>query len=294
LLGSSISNGKFWSILAAGYQERKGHKMPNIENAGSPITLLGIGRSGTSLLEACFRTHAKVQSIGETSGLIFSTANGAHSALIPSIHKYPDRYDYDGHVVRQLLVALEPSYKERWFHKPIGVPKLIAWWQLPGEKTTNGFPIEWYWRVLEAAFPAGRYLACLRNPWDVVLSWQRFAGWNQKDLWRDILISYRVISHGMERFDIIIMFDELINRAKETLRSVFRAVDLPMAEKALAAYDRPRSMKGNRIMNSHKEFWSTCERPNISEEEASDIVAIWKQSGHSFESPEEYASLFRF
>jgi hypothetical protein len=268
--------------------------MPNIKNAGSPITLLGIGRSGTSLLEACFRNHANVQSIGETSGLIFSTANGAHSALIPSVHKYPDRYDYDGHVVRQLLIALEPSDKERWFHKPIGVPKLIAWWQLPGEKTTNEFPIEWYWRVLEAAFPTGRYLACLRNPWDVVLSWQRFAGWNQKNLWRDVLISYRVISRGMDRFNIITTFDELINRPRETLENVFQAVDLPMAEKALAAYDKPRSMKGNRIMNSHKEFWSTCERPNISEEEASDIVAIWKQSGYSFESPDEYASLFRF
>jgi hypothetical protein len=268
--------------------------MPNLGNAGSPITLLGIGRSGTSLLEACIRTCPNVQSIGESSGLIFSTACGAHSTLIPSVHKYPDRYDYDGHAIRQLLIALEPSDRERWFHKPIGVPKLVSWWQLPGEKSTNGFPIEWYWRVLEAAFPAAKYLACLRNPWDVVRSWERFAGWNQKDLWRDVLITYRVIGRGMSRFDLIVTFDELINRAEDTLERVFRAVDLATTGQALAAYEKPRSMRGHKIMNSYREFWSTCERPNLSEEEASDIVAIWKQLGHEFESPDEYASLFRF
>ena len=268
--------------------------MPNMENAGSPITLLGIGRSGTSLLEACFRTHANVQSIGETSGLIFSIANGAHSAMIPSVHKFPDRYDYDGHAIRQLLVALEPSNRERWFHKPIGVPKLVSWWQLPGEKTTNGFPVEWYWRVLDAAFPTAKYIACLRNPWDVVLSWERFAGWKQKELWRDVLITYRVIARGMDRFEVIVTFDDLINRAADTLERVFRAVDLPVTGQALAAYNTPRSMKGHKIMNSHRESWSSCERPNISEEEAADIVAIWKQLGCGFESPDEYASLFRF
>jgi hypothetical protein len=268
--------------------------MPNQKNAGSPITLLGIGRSGTSLLDACFRTHRNVQSIGETSGLIFSTANGAHSTLIVSAHKYPDRYNYDGHAVRQLLIALEPSDREWWFHKPIGVPKLISWWQLPGEKTTNGFPIEWYWRVLEAAFPTGKYLACLRNPWDVVLSWQRFTGWHQKDLWRDVVITYRVIGRGMDRFDIIVMFDELIDRAAETLQRVFRIVGLPMTTEALAVFDKPRSMNGNKIMRSYRDVWSTCERPNLSEQEAADIVAIWKRLGHSFESPDEYASLFPF
>lgn len=268
--------------------------MPNAANADAPITLLGIGRSGTSLLEACFRAQPNIQSIGESSGLIFSTASGAHSTLIPSANKFPERYDYDGYVIRELLVALEPSDRERWFHKPIGVPKLISWWHLPGEKSTNGFPIEWYWRVLDAAFPRGKYLACLRNPWDVVLSWQRFAGWKQKDLWRDVLISYRMISHGFDRFNVILTFDDLIHRPAETLEKVFAAMDLPMIEGALAAYEKPRSMKGNKIMDSHKESWATCERPNISSEEASEIVAIWRRLGYSFESPDEYASFFSF
>jgi hypothetical protein len=268
--------------------------MPNLTNADSPITLLGIGRSGTSLLDACFRAHRNIQSIDETSGLIFSVANGAHSAQIPAAHKFADRYDFDGYAIRQLLIALEPSDRERWFHKPIGIPKLIGWWQLPGEKTTNGFPIEWYWRVLDAAFPRGRYLACLRNPWDVVLSWQRFAGWKQQDLWRDVLISYRMIGYGIDRFTVILFFDDLIHRPAETLKQMFTAVDLPMVEGALAAFDTPRSMKGLKIMETHKEAWSAAERPNISEQEASDIVAIWKQLGRSFDSPDEYASLFAF
>jgi hypothetical protein len=268
--------------------------MPNETNADSPITLLGIGRSGTSLLEACFRAQPNIQSIGESSGLIFSVASGAQSTLIPSANKFADRYEYDGHVIRKLLVTLEPSDRERWFHKPIGVPKLINWWFLPGEKSTNGFPIEWYWRVLDAAFPRGKYLACLRNPWDVVLSWERFAGWKQKDLWRDVLISYRVIGHRLNRFDAILSFDDLIHRPSETLERVFKVMDLPMVEGALAAYDKPRSMNGNKIMESHKEFWSSCERPNISMEEAGEIVEIWKGLGYHFESPAEYASFFQF
>jgi hypothetical protein len=268
--------------------------MPNAANADAPITLLGIGRSGTSLLEACFRAHPTVQTIDETSGLIFSTASGCHTTQIPSAHTFPNRYEFDGHAIRMLLTALEPSERERWFHKPIGVPKLISWWHLPGEKSTNGFPIEWYWKVLGAAFPRGKFLACLRNPWDVVLSWQRFAGWKQKDLWRDVLISYRVVAHGFDKFNIILAFDDLIARPAPTLERAFAAMDLPMVEGALAAYDRPRSMKGNKIMETHRESWSTCEKPNLSEQEAAEIVAIWRKLGYSFESPDEYASLFAF
>ena len=103
--------------------------MPNLTNADSPITLLGIGRSGTSLLDACFRAHRNIQSIDETSGLIFSVANGAHSAQIPAAHKFADRYDFDGYAIRQLLIALEPSDRERWFRVVMGqdeVARLIT------------------------------------------------------------------------------------------------------------------------------------------------------------------------
>ena len=268
--------------------------MPNQDNVDAPITLLGIGRSGTSLLEACFRAHPNIQSIGESSGLIFSAASGAHSTLIPSANKFPDRYDYDGFVIRKLLLAIEPSGRERWFHKPIGVPKLISWWQLPGEKSTNGFPVEWYWKVLDAAFPRGKYLACLRNPWDVVLSWERFSGWKQKDLWRDVLICYKILLHGMDRLNIILFFDDLIKLPAETLELVFRAVDMPMIEGALAAYSKPRSMRGNAIMESHRDAWDSCEKPNLSEQEAQEILGLWKRLDRSFESPPQYKSIFPF
>ena len=268
--------------------------MPNKDNVKAPITLLGIGRSGTSLLEACFKAQPNIQSIGESSGLIFSAASGAHSTLIPSANRFPDRYEYDGHVIQRLLMAVEPSGRERWFHKPIGVPKLISWWQLPGAKITNGFPIEWYWKVLDAAFPDGKFLACLRNPWDVVLSWERFTGWKQKDLWRDVLICYQMVTHAVDRFDMILFFDDLINRPAETLEQVFRAVDLPMVDGALAAYDKPRSMRGNKIMESHRDSWDSCEKPNLSAEEAMQIVGLWKHLGQSFDSPAAYKSIFPF
>jgi hypothetical protein len=103
-----------------------------------------------------------------------------------------------------------------------------------------------------------------------------------------------MISYGFERFGIVIFFDDLINRPAETLQRVFNAMDLPMVEGALAAYDKPRSMKGNKIMENHKESWATCERPNISAQEAAEIVAIWARMDQSFESPDEYASLFPF
>jgi len=268
--------------------------MPNAGNAGAPLTLVGIGRSGTSLLEFCFRAHPNIQSLGETSGLIFGTASGAHSTLIPCAKFFKTPYDLDGHAVRQLLIALEPSGSEMWFHKPIGIPKLISWWQLPGEKTRHGFPIEWYGKVLDAAFPQGKYFTCLRNPWDVVLSWHRFTGWSQADLWRDVAISYTMLRSRLDRFKIVLFFDDLIERPTKTLGAVFAALDLPMVYGALTAYDEPRSMNGNKIMASHKEEWASCEAPNVSDEDAAEIVAVWQQMRRSFESPERYRGVFRF
>jgi hypothetical protein len=103
-----------------------------------------------------------------------------------------------------------------------------------------------------------------------------------------------MIGYRFDSFNVILSFDDLIHRPAETLEKVFTAMDLPMIEGALAAYDKPRSMKGNKIMDSHKESWSSCERPNISSEEAAEIVAIWRRLGYSFESPDEYASFFSF
>lgn len=268
--------------------------MPNASNADSPITLLGIGRSGTTLLEGAFRAHPNVQSIGESADIIFSTANGAQHSGIPSRNKFSSAAEYTGFVVRQLLVAIEPSPKERWFHKPAGVPKLIPWARLPGEKSAGGFPLEWYWQVLESAFPNGKYLACLRNPWDVVLSWERFRGWEQKHLWRDVLITYRIVSYRFEKFSKVFIFDDFISHPKETLELVFNSVDLPMLDSALNVFNAPRSMGGNEIKTSHSDNWETCQAPPLSEEEADCITKVWKLAGKTFESPKRFQSLFKF
>ncbi|HLY55730.1 MAG TPA: hypothetical protein VKS60_09245 [Stellaceae bacterium] len=269
--------------------------MPNKDNVDRPITLMGIGRSGTSLLESCFRRQKTMQTLGETGALIFGTAAGAPIAEMPSKQAFEDRYAYCGHTVRTLFVNLEPSDRDTWFHKPIGLPKFIRWGALPGEKTPEGFPLEWYWRVLESAFPEGAWLCCLRNPWDVVLSWERFAGWRQEDIWRDVGIVYRILRHRMERFRKILLFSDLVDHGETTLKDLFALLGLPWSDSLLEPFKYKVSVKpDHEIMKDYREAWGSARRPTVTDEVAELIVGTWKFAGGEFESPAQFQGVFPF
>jgi hypothetical protein len=269
--------------------------MPNEGNIVHPITVIGIGRSGTTLLQACFQAHPDVQALNETGGLIFGLAAGAFECPLPSKARFANEYEYAGYVIRETLLAIEPSKKPFWFHKPIGLPKLVNWCWQEGQRTSSGFPVEWYWKVLLGAFPEAIYIFCLRNPWDVVLSWQRFAGWEQVDIWRDIADAYEAIEMGWGRLRDTYFFEDFIDDPELVLMHMCRSIGVQFHSSMLTSFEERQAMRPeDTIMRDYRSSWDDCVDPSLSHDDAEKIVKIWKLNGRHFDSPRQHRDLFVF
>lgn len=269
--------------------------MPNERNIAGPITSIGMGRSGTTLLQACFQAHPEVQALNETAGLIFGLAAGAHECPLPSKQHFQDEAEFAGHVIRNTFIATEPSHKPVWYHKPIGLPKLINWGWQDGRRTASGFPVEWYWKVLQAAFPHSIYVVCLRNPWDVVLSYERFTGWAQVDVWRDIADLYEAIEIGSEKLQHVFFFDDLIEEPEKALRDVCDSVGARFISDMLSGFAERQAMRAeDPILRDHRMKWPGCVDPRLPDADIERIVRIWRSKGRQFDSPLQHKNLFRF
>jgi hypothetical protein len=264
-------------------------------NVESPITLIGNGRSGTTLIEACLNLHPQIQTLNETGGIIFGLAAGACESYVPAKEKFASNEDFAGFAIRQTLLSIEPTERPYWFHKPIGIPKLIDWRWQQGARTVSNFPVEWYWKVLMAAFPSGKFMTCLRNPWDVVLSWERFAGWSQRDVWRDVCDVYEALAFEKGNLRLTVFFDDLIETPEKTLRYMLEAVGAPYDDAVVRRLAEPQAMKsGDQIKRSHKDRWDHAIDPKLSDDDVERIVYRWKSAGKSFESPSHLRNLFQF
>ncbi|HVZ07133.1 sulfotransferase family protein [Rhodopila sp.] len=269
--------------------------MPNETNIARPLTLIGLGRSGTTLLEACFNRHPQIQTLNETSGLIFGVAAGAFESALPSKERFSDPYAFAGAAIRTTLMALEPSDRLFWFHKPGGLPKLISWVWQDGRKTPTGFPVEWYWRVMKSAFPRSLFITSLRNPWDVVLSWERYIGWRQQDVWHDVADVYDMLDTGFADIGALVFFEDLITQPEQTLRAILSLAGVPFDDAVLAGFAQPQALKpGDQPRAHHREDWDRCEPPPITEDGRERIMRVWRAAGRSFGSPPRFADLFPF
>ncbi|MEZ6109401.1 MAG: sulfotransferase, partial [Pirellulaceae bacterium] len=114
--------------------------MPNSRNVESPISLVGLGRSGTTVLQAAFGRHPAVQVCGETFGIISSLWAGSMTSFLENdfLHQAQSPLKQDekaAHYIRACMCALCPGERPHWFHKPIGMPKFLNWKWLPGDKS---------------------------------------------------------------------------------------------------------------------------------------------------------------
>ena len=269
--------------------------MPNESNATRPITLIGLGRSGTTLLEACFSAHPLIQTLNETAGVIFGLAAGAFQCPLPAKQRFDDDALFAGHAVRTAMTALEPSDKPYWFHKPGGLPKLINWdWQA-GRRTATGFPVEWYWRVLKAAFPEALFITSLRNPWDVVLSWERYIGWRQEDVWQDVADIYDMLEAGSAEIAYTIQFEAFMTNPECVLQHILSLAGIPFDAAVLEGFSIPQAMSpGTEPRLHYRAEWDRCIEPPLAPDQAAKIVKVWSAAGHRFESPDRFAGIFQF
>ncbi len=213
--------------------------MPNRENIRAPITLFGNGRSGTSVLYRAFSQHPDVEGCGESANLVFTTWRALEQ--ISGLTRYGriEKKDYGAdaaELVRQAFLAVFPSGKKEWMHKPIGVPRIHR--DFPDVEPDNDAFVDWYWTVFLRSFPDSRNLAILRNPLDVVISGKKYLGVEDAVMWRSLKFLYRSLDRGKDEIRIVVRYTDMIAEPAATLKRICAAVALEFDPRMPRAFEQ--------------------------------------------------------
>jgi hypothetical protein len=197
--------------------------MPNPNNILSPLTIVGNGRSGTSLVSRILGDHPQCQFAGETANLIHSVWKSLESSLIPKKH------DEIPEIIRQQFLYFFPNPAPFWMHKPIGVPIV---WRLFDEDEF----LDWYWDVMLAVFPQSRFFTVLRHPLDVVVSSHQWWGWSIPSIINSNRLIARIITHPKSPVTFGVNYHELIRKPRKQTRRLLDFLELKYDKACLNAF----------------------------------------------------------
>jgi Sulfotransferase family len=257
--------------------------MPNIRNIESPITLIGHGRSGTSVLLRAFDAHPDVEAVGESANLIFTTWRALDQIAGLTRYGRADPAADASVLVRNAFLQVFPSPKRHWMHKPIGVPR--AWRDFAADDP-DGF-VAWYWRAFDASFPGARIFSVLRHPKDVFVSSKRYHGFTDEQIWRNQALIYRILGHAKESLRIVIRHRDLIAAPEAVLRKLCDAVELPFDEQMLKAFEVLQVPARGTMFGSRDELLARRESAFSHHAQRADVP----MAGHAEEAIERYRAL---
>lgn len=200
--------------------------MPNWRNIRGPITLIGNGRSGTSLISQLFSHHPDGTYVGETANLIHTVYHALDNSL-PGNKKeeIPD-------VIRGSFNYLYPSKEEFWFHKPIGIP--MAHNYFPDRDEFH----KWYWTVFDKVFPHASYFTVLRNPLDVIISSRKWWGRDYSGIILSIQQVADLVLHPESKVEYAVSYDDLIKKKKTKTKELFKYLGIPFHENCMKAFEQ--------------------------------------------------------
>lgn len=253
--------------------------MPNWTNILSPITLIGNGRSGTSLLSQVFKAHPDCTYIGETVNLIQSTYYSIASSLPQS--KKGDIPE----VIRSMFMHLYPSKEKYWFHKPIGAPIVHS-----NFKTVDDF-CDWYWNVFDLIYPHAPCFTVLRQPYDVIISSVDWWGRPQKSLINSHYIVAKIINHPKSRVNYGVEYTTLMADPEGEVRKLFNYIGIPFKPATLDAFKKNWSVKGHdngsevadkvvKNKNTKIERWGEVDQNLITDEFMDVTNQVWRKFDH--------------
>jgi hypothetical protein len=268
--------------------------LPNESNVTAPITLLGLGRSGTSLLADSFNRRKDFSNCGETGGFIFGTWEGAKQSFVPHPREYWELFAKDSDAksafyVRETLKAFFPSDRPHWFQKPAGLPMtFLNWRALPGKRSPiSNFPVEWYWNVFTRSFPDGKFITVIRDPFDVALSRADHSGWEVQDTLKIIVHVYEIIEYGWNNFASIVLFDELVADFTGTMQKVCADLSITFdASMAESIKENHAPAAGRSPAVSHRKRWDELSSVELQSSEIDVFQNTWGRLGRSLSIPD--------
>ncbi|MEL7106569.1 MAG: sulfotransferase [Pseudomonadota bacterium] len=266
--------------------------MPNPGNVTRPVTLLGLGRSGTTLMSKTFARHSQFQSCDETGGLIFGVWEGSKQTFMPldvedwHLADKPD--EKAAFYVQKTLAATCPSDKPRWFHKPAGIPfTYMDFHKLPGARgPVTQIPVEWYWTVLRKTFPEATFMTILRNPFDVAVSRMQHTNWKPVDVLQSAAKYMEIFLYGRDHFDLVLSFEELTDDYEASIRRACLAAGCDFEPGMLTAKTKNHAaVEGRAPKSHHRDDWSVFADLEIPQSYIALFEEVWDVLGRPFEAP---------
>jgi len=218
--------------------------MPNLNNVESPLVIVGIGRSGTSLLTALFERHPDFSYEGEVANLIF----GLWSSVETTLNSMPELLEEGrlvspeqraGRAVRNTFLSLTPTDRKHWCIKPIGIPRALT--DNFSEVTDWDRAAEYYWNVMHGAFPSASYLTVLRHPCDVVISSCARWGHDPETMWWSLGFMAHILTHKAAPKIHFLSFDDLSRHDESVVRKLLADLQVPFHRKMLGAFTQPHA-----------------------------------------------------
>ncbi|MEM8523575.1 MAG: sulfotransferase [Bacteroidota bacterium] len=214
-----------------------------------PIYIIGVGRSGTSLLMTLLNGHSQITFMPETHFLRFYLGTPKLRQLIEKkgVVAFQKTLEQDDYFQRLNLAAqnlLQPySKKEKAFDLREVYRDLLSTYQSRKAKQHIGDKdpryID-YQEVIKEIYPSAKVIHIYRDPRDVMLSKSK-ADWSaHRPIWMNAIISEMQIEQGRKKAKQLfgenlheLSYESLITQPQETLTDLLTFLGLDFEEKML-------------------------------------------------------------
>jgi tetratricopeptide (TPR) repeat protein len=218
-----------------------------------PIFIVGMPRSGTSLVEQILATHSQVHGAGEVD-LIKRVVLGAISMLCKSGESYPNCLD-------GLSINIANGLAQIYLEPLASLNRNVR-------QITDKMPLNFmYMGLIAILFPNARIIHCRRDPMDNCLScyMANFAGANQFsfDL-RHLGQFYRqyekLMAHWKRVIDLPILdvsYEQMVDDTPAQTRRLLEFLDLPWEERCLQFHETRRSVSTASVEQVRRPIYNT-------------------------------------
>ena len=265
--------------------------MPTQKNIKRPFTLIGNGRSGTSLVSKLFNAHPDCFFAGETVNLIHGVWRSLECSLPASRHgDIPE-------TLRKQFLHLFPSKQRYWMQKPIGIPIIAG--TFPEEEQFY----EWYWSVVTETFPEARFFTVLRHPLDVLISSDQWWDYGMPAIVESNRKIAKLLTHPDSPVEIAVNYHELIRSPQLEVTRLFSLMEMPEHERCMTVFDHGHVLnpetselavatpagqspavvaERRRHGFSHRDRWKEIDRKVLTEAYRDAVEQCWEKYGFSF------------
>lgn len=262
--------------------------------------LIGMGRSGSSLLHRVFELHPEFQTCGETASLLFGTFAGLQLTSSAREAAEPNRgitwtrdEERIGSEVREVFERVYPSGKSFWFHKPIGLPFV----RNSMFQHDDSALIKWYWSVVNGTFPDAKLFALIRHPLDVVRSSRDYWGIPETDAWEALALMSRILMAAPSGRVSFICFDDLVLNPRSTLERLFESTGVAFDEVVLGAFEQQHVATSDKEMSIRIAFreseWESLDSRAALRKWTKPIAEVLELSGYYSAFSSELSSFHR-